>query len=946
MPTAPVSPCIVALACGRSVELTPATKGFPDAVRARILADDPAQRSEEASWKITNGTARTKWSNANRVSEADTARIFGAYTEWVSGAVEALEQAAKAPGGPAAAPLSVEVAQRRIDQPNAEATTYLIDSTTVLLDLLRKVYPDSPDYADLTLYWPKSSLDDLAVLDLDFHDRTRVKMKPFDLEMLAREVNPAPLAWWMTQGGGLHMVYARHPGEPFTAEELAAGAAALLADDPQVLYAGGTVEVITRTRHPGAPQKGQRCGQVHLGAPTYVFGALARLTRAGATDDEVEEVLESKGWAIGERLAHDCCPIDPGHASTHANPVIVTPNGLRCFSCESRLGDGFRSWGSVRRREGLTASQEPEGAPIVEAAKHLVHFHHARYMMGVLAPHLPRQYHRPLYSALAKHHHRNDARVGRLFTEFAFVRGQGCWLHADTLEQVGHPLGPPDVKVLPSVLAKPDEEGECEAMQERVTTHTNNGNVPGWMPLVPTPHTPVYFHHNCARLTSTGALRVIPERLPPRRRVQYREPKDRIALKEAERRLLAYFPGVSLRYLRAILCVLGCGESGIGKLPILWATGETGSSKTTAIKIITEMLGDRWEPLMALEPERFGQAFGEAASRSRLVVWDDFAKDEELYADLHAFILHLDRAGLSYHKLHVGPQNLPLDCGVILTDWNLPAIFTADKQWGRRVHLIRLEATANWEAMGHLVEGWPWATPELTDAAETFFSCFVDDYFGPDEKPADTSFEAKMKRLGINLLCHEQGQDVVEQREARKTFVRALVKALAKAPDAEPKIVHALGKGFQAINWGNDGSEISGPCTTLVKMQSGGKLSAEALNRAVQDLNPELHKMFRMLPEMRAKIVAKDFGAGATYVRLEQDGLAGAHNRARKFNRDLFPDGVAVERPEESEAAAPATPVCHAPASRRRGPPIPLTGSLPTIATLPGLFTGALGARP
>jgi hypothetical protein len=769
---------------------------------------------------------------------------------------------------------------------------------------------------NVQLRWEKKQLRRLAMLDVDFHQGERPPLT--DIDELGRSFSPSPYCWWRTHGGGLHALYATIEG--YSADELAAGAAARVVSSYTFQHYRGTVEILARTRHPRSlRQRGDRseaCGILHIGPPDTVFACLADLSASGATEAECDEIMEEMGLQLGERLPHDQCPIDPEHKSASPNPVIVTEHGLFCHSCQGRGLRGMVSWGALRKRHGMADSAAPSSAPLLEAADGFVHFGHASYLMGALLPEIPERFRRQLYSALLKRvHGPRDLRLTSAFNEFAFCRGQGQWLHANTLVPVGRSLVAADVKNLSSVCEVFEgEDGiECAPIQERVTAHTNDGKIPGWTPIQGHPFQPIHFEHNTP-LQDGKVVYCTPKTSITRERVSYIPSDKRISKREAESRISTYFPGINLNYLKALIIAMGCAESGAGMIPMIWATGESGSAKTTTVKICLEMYGEAFQPVVCrgeLSDDRLSQAFGDALEKSRVALFDDFAKERSHYELLHAFFVRMDRTGFVHHKMYVGPTTQPVNSAVVLTDWNLPAFFTQDKQFGRRCHLVRLDRpTAKWEDLGHFVERWWRSTPELRAAADAFHSHIVDEFFSSGDPEG---FAQKMARIGVGLVAEELSVDVTEQRAVRQRLVLDLILTIGKAPEPPAQIRNRVFTGAQEVTWGVEATTghetISSCCTALVDSLGNTPYEAKNLLRVLQDFNSEIGRIFKLKPGRRAKFEVKDIGR-RTYIRIVEDGKSN-RSTARLVNTELFttwPPEVAdpVEAPVDPATPPPA----------------------------------------
>lgn len=906
----PVEPLRLPVSGNRTLVFYPGGKDFPD--RVRLDYDGVRQDGKLgtlqrfASFNMASTTAAVMLERTLFISSVDSQTVLASYCEWSAAAKAELDADADKPA--LEFKPKYELTQRQKTELREQALSYAsVDSPDGFLGVLKKT--NLPP--DTLLEWNKEALSHLACLDLDFHNLDMAERPTEDdLDRLGRSLQPAPFVWWRTQGHGLHAMYAPIPGEEFTAPELMAVAAAELLSMPFVALRRGTVELKNSTRHPGALQGGRACGPLHAAIQDMEFVFLSRLSRAEATEAEVTEVLDVQGLKLKDRLDHSYCLLDPGHAS-QSLPISVMEDGLFCHSCSGRTGNGFMSWGFVRRKLGLAPEEQRALAPLQEASLNYSHVSHADYLYERLLPELPEMLRRHLYSLQLKvgppkkkgeppdRIRQKDARVSLAFSDFGFVRGTDCWLHRDTLLPAGRPLNAKDVAVLPSCLNPDPFDGTMHLSQVQVTLHTNDGRVRGWTPIIPYRFEPIHFVHNEEKDTA-AYVRCYPKRRTTKARVTYLLPQERLPLDETERRIEAYFPGVSMRYIKALIIATGCAEAGKGDIPILWATGPTEAAKTTTIRIVLEMYGESFQSMSEVPEDRLDQIFGQSLEKTRLMVFDDFAKEPENYRRFHTFIIRLNRSGHTYHKLHYGEKTVPVDSAVVLTDWRIPAFFSHDPQFGRRVHLIRLDnrLAESWSKLGRFVEGWWQSTPELQHAAQSLHSHLIDEFFPEGHQEP---FDVKMARLGVYKLEAEVDQG--EEKEALRDIVRKLVVGLGEATVSNADTEKRLGRGIQQVYW-NTGNAIGKECAALCDSLGGEKQSAENLRHVLDPFQLELGKMFALQPDVaRVEFDVKQWGT-ATFLRLVE-GSKAKSSRAKRVNRELFTTWP------PTVLDVPATPIVH-----------------------------------
>lgn len=894
-PIPEIAPALVPLVDGirRAVVKLPSKglKDFPAAVCLEIEGNpgDTAAYFIQDPWRFASGRARAEIERAANLHPTDSANILAATRDWVANARQRIEASLTRPTDDEVI-VPYGLYQRVLTQPVNTAQCFAVGTPPEFMAVLLN-QPRLPP--DTVLGWDKQQTDRLVVLDLDFHKSNAPKPTDSELDTIGYALSPAPWAWWRTQGGGLHAVYAQSKNSVFTAMELGAGAAAQLLVNPTIVRCGGSVELLTRTRHPLALQKGLPCGPVHQAQPDENFECLAAFSRAGATDEEISDVLEESGLALGQRLDHSFCLIEPEHTSTSPNPVVIMDTGVFCHSCMSRTGHGWTSWAEVRRLHGMTSSLPNQAAPIMDAVEYFIPFDHAEYLISALADEIPADYRKPLYSALLKRRHGADPRVKIALQPFKFVRGQSYWLHADNL-LTSDKLNHVDVSVLASTrLVTP--EGETESIQHELTRHRNTGPLDGWTPIGSEPFIPIYSVHN--RVVSPfGEVMCKPKstKLISEKTVRYLPPHARIPVAAAEQAILDFFPGLSLTYVKALIIAMGCGESGQGKVPILWATGPSGAAKTMTLRIVQEMFGEPSRSLSGVKAEERDLMFGEALERTRAVLFDDFAKDPREYRALHTFLLRISRQHTS-RQLYRGAVTHPVRAAIILTDWKMPEFFTNSVQFGRRVHFIQLHRVEQeWDSvLKHHIEDWWWKNGDaLKAAAESFYSHLVDDFF-PEGDTGD--FSTKMEQLGIGTVVREAR---VGEDHQLTYIVRRLANAICTTKPLSAEDERRIGRGmrevmFSAVN------PLSSSCRQLVESLGDVEMNAENLRHALEPYNVELD---RYLPlSERAEFHIKENGAH-TYIRIVERGCS-TFSPSKRINEQLF---LALPIPEEDTPVATA----------------------------------------
>lgn len=861
---------------GRLCRITPAKKGFPNRVALSISLPDQLPTFIEASWNYQDSRARSEVQRKANLSQADLERLLQACL--------ALAQRAGDANASASDAHLVRVLVRDMYAPEETGQVFAVSSPDDFVQLLRRPLP-----VNSVIEWPRDQVTVAALVDLDFHGEHKPSI--LELHQLGDSLTPAPRCWWTTTGGGLKAAYWPLAGKPYTAEELAVAAATSLAYHPKVVAYGGTVEVLTRTRAPMAGHmvdgRLKQCGAVNICVPNASAEVLARLSRAEATQEEIEETLAKLGYTVGQRLPHSACVIDPEHASKSQHPVVVLEAGLYCHSCQGRLGDGFRSWGAVRRKLGLACSEEVNDLqPLRDAAKHFVHFSHAWYLFESLYAEVQPRFRRPLYAFLLKFLHGDDPRIPMVFSNFAFVRGIEEWLCAETLESA-KPLSRQAASCLPSAcIVVNTEEGEVvKADQLLVERHINTVRIPGWTPIVPRPFVPIYYAGGGQRMfdAERQIVYAAPIKTYNSKRVSYILPEQRMTLKACEQVIENAIPGINCRYLKTLIVAMGHGESGQGQLPLIWVTGNTGAGKTVHANLVCAMFDEPVTSLGSLEESHLSEGVAEACTKSRLLIFDDPFKDSKRFPFLYRFFLQITNRQLSYHKLYYGSRNVFLCNAVLITDRDSPAYFAQDQQFMRRCYRFHLRSKiADLHKLGIDVKTWWYQTPELEAAVCGLYSWVVDEYFA---SASPMPLDEALSSLGAIRLDREIGYDTLELRQQREQLIADLVEALVMHGGAKPgeEIAKRVGVGFVEIRLG-DSTGVSKLCTHLVESLGAVDLTAENLQRVADDIHDW---PFETVPGVAVKLEVRCRGRSRVFIRLAQDGLPNK-SKARLVNRDCF----------------------------------------------------------
>lgn len=738
---------------------------------------------------------------------------------------------------------------------------------------------EQPQGPGVYLKWSRKDEDILTLLDCDFHHRGLVPSLA-EMEMLMSTLAPAPVIL-NTTTRGFHALYAPYDG--LTARDLASAATAMLLMSPTVIAYKGTVEILHRTRHPKSDHHGKIYGPLRRIQPSADIPILSIFDRISCTETERQEIIDHTGLRPGQRLPHSACPIDPNHASTSTSPVVITDHGVLCYSCEGRLGSGFVSWGALRRKHGLPTQATGDTQIMRDAIDHWAPHAHVSRLFEALAPHLDRRFHKSLHRCLLLRRHADvgDGRedmIRAVFNEFPYVRNaEGMWCHADTLSPTAPRLGRTALSSC-SFVKRPDVDDDgivsLRAVPDLLNLVETDGVVRGLYPLTATVVSPVWHLHHQA--TTTGSL-VVQPRNTLTDPLRYLPAAERLSFSAAKSAIEARFPGIDWGYLTLLHCARGWGEEGKSQLPMIWATGETGSGKTSHIDIEAALHDET--PARLLIPhdrlEDLNEEVAAAQRRNGFLLLDDFCKNFEgkigrmRLDNTIAFLLRAGRS-INYHAMFIGEKVMHITTPIVMTDMRHPAELVQNEQVGRRIVMVQLHRQMQWDASKGFRDWW---RKELRQAAESWHSWVVDTYFGP-EKPVP--FFEIAKQLGYQTLREMYGQQ--DESHVRLELVRELIQHMLKKPEAsgnvggtrdqtteQMAVRRSRGPGWVILD-GRSPGPFEEAAQTLCHALNYETITVEGLKKALEQYQTRLHEILPFNEPIRIDI--EGYRQNAVLMRL------------------------------------------------------------------------------
>ena len=575
--------------------------------------------------------------------------------------------------------------------------------------------------------WDNTEL--LACLDID---------NAKDPERLIVKLGIAPAIWWISRSGqGLHAIYAAT--EEFTACDIAWLAALPLIESREDCG----IEVLARSAAPPFPPIWMEQGE-----PKFYVRTMASVV----TDEERAKYLHDRGLHVGGRYPHTKCPKSPS-TTKGTDPIIINEERLFCFHCQKGWDFGYLIHG---KRMSLTES----------AAKHCVHWTHARYVIQHEFPSIAKreQAARSMYVALLKAYlPHDDPKIKKVFNpSLQFVRFRGYWADSETFKELqghGHSLFQAlpwlqhSVEVQQEELPEPDPEPEeksktvkSQRKPDKYETQidptrkglvTSNGNLWGYTPIVPTRGIALWGIHN--EYPETDCIRAcVPTNLqrPPR----YLPRDSRMVSEEAWKHLEVSFPEVDRRYLTLLIAGRAIAESGYGAVPILMVSGPSGAGKSVTVQLAAELIGDDYNTIQpTTQREKFETFFSSLASSGagfiRLDEYVKYAKTDQQALDKMEHIYTIERQ-YDGNKMYVGTVRTQINSVVVVCSIEFPQAVLSNPQVSRRTAHVHLSSTVpNWRDTSGGIEGWRHRNDKNAQAADTLLSDIVDAFVTPGVYP-------------------------------------------------------------------------------------------------------------------------------------------------------------------------------------------------------------------
>lgn len=662
---------------------------------------------------------------------------------------------------------------RLIDEEEKFAKSVSGDSAEALL---REMLKHKANGESVFKFGPKSLI---AALDVDYH---HIPVPPSETECLrfCALLQPRPFAIWVTHGNGIRAFFG--PEGHMSAEEMASCAALFMKHlDPRC-----KAEILDTSRHPLSVRtkngETQRCSQItwvsqSIGGIMSLWGGES--TR-GVSDEDIHAWLEEHGLTFG-RHDHNKCPIGDPVMQTGAPPVMVTPDGVKCFRC---AGMGHETNGYVTWERLIQGRTTPR---IVQAAKSWVHWEHARLIMledyGSMG--MSERVLQKSYSALLKLlNDPNDPRIRAVFDRFGAIRSaQDTWLDPVTLRQI---LPAPSSRRFESHPACLETWQDDDGNWKRKTDFVAVDNMvvvqrlPNWPGVTPVRGARIWGEHR--HYSSREVVRAL---VKPKYPVRYLPPERRATPEQIDAAIRKSFPMMDVDYLRLLIVARGHAEYGRGRPPLIVATGPTGCGKTQTLEFAAHIIGD--EVASIAKNAKFDLALGQALGRGGFVLFDEFAKNPSWSPERRSS--EFDRflpigEDFPYRELYVGTISVPVRSVLLIANNAYGAEVTEHKQFGRRAVHVQLNrsvpADRDWTKTCGTGSLGRWrSNPDNAHIADSLLSEVIDTFFGPQVGRFNT-FEEDAEALGFYTFAASRDD---ESEVSHDSAIRKFFALLRKHPE-------------------------------------------------------------------------------------------------------------------------------------------------------------------
>ncbi len=588
-----------------------------------------------------------------------------------------------------------------------------------------------------------------CAVDVDFHGAT--KPNPDALKRVVERLPIQPAHAWISHGQGLKLVY--FATDLLTAEQQGEIVKFLL--EKTLTYSAGWhltgIELKTDFRHPAYSRGVDRCARLDLHGATDLEAARRKLFYE-YPDDELdperwEEWLKEEGYRIGQRLAHEHCPIKPGPKDSDC--VVVLDGGFYCHSCagHSLSYPGVSKPGWVPARLMMDGSPIRPSSLIRDVIRNYVHREQAQYI-------IPRP---ELHRALLTLHHMPNAdepefverQINKVFMTYDLIRLNGMWYHRHG-ERAGETGRREVLSCLPCThyFKGRNSKGDIVTGQDklklgRLQSLGSNLSDLGVASMVPLRGLDMAERVRLMRpVPDDRVLAVLPANPP----INLRRVVTADELAEARAVVEGRFRGICWNYLLLGIAAKGCVQQSLGvDTPRILAMGPTAAGKTQTAKLANILTGEPPNVYKFREDEeRVKRSYFDGSMAGSIVIFDEFEKIAKRLPEgqLLEYML-LFETGVKAHLLHKGEFIVEMPAAVVLTCIDPPDAVFAQAEIGRRWVLVDVGAGSDkpvdWvsSSLSNGVEYWltqGYHIEEHRKARDTIVSWVVKKYFDGDKE--------------------------------------------------------------------------------------------------------------------------------------------------------------------------------------------------------------------
>jgi len=470
------------------------------------------------------------------------------------------------------------------------------------------------------------------------------------------------------------------------------------------------VEVLTHTRHPGAPSTahpGKLCASLEFNHTNP--GDPFNIRRSGRLPVELRlKALAELKMEVGQRYDHDRCPIDPGADSTAKDVVCVLDQVIYCHRCAAH-GVRYQNFRPGIFPLATLCANTP--TDMEEMGRAMVHWAHARLEFQHRYPHLSEIIHREAYqNVLRALHGADDPRIAMVFdSNLDIVRGEGVWLAARDLQvtKFDHDVAS-GLPSLHDVINIQDKNKKIAVLNRVRRSQATNRTPAGYTPI-----------RRVIGITFVSGDSFIPMSAPPAPKHPIELLKTPQPLDVVRQSFLLAFPKLSFRYLRACLAAAICGDVGGDLPPMLACTGPAGSGKERHIVLAASLLGQVPEKLVLTDDtEKFTRQIGAAITAgNRFLIVDELAKTRDLLAKARALL----EISTTLHWRPLYQTNriaIRVGAAFYFPGVAFPEILASSEEFDRRIRRDHL----SFKIPGWRVENWRDHSPENAQLANSLLT--------------------------------------------------------------------------------------------------------------------------------------------------------------------------------------------------------------------------------